>query len=182
MREPPAGFLHGSPVEGGRGRVGAFDPAACNEPGRIIPPSRCCSVRGPMDCLDGADALVVITEWTQFRSRDFGRHQERLKNPVCFDGRNVYDGRHARPGHGPYSVGRPPVNPPSKAQGSGNERARSCRPVAWVLGPQRRRAARRSPAASRLSSSNSPPRRGRGHHHGMLPCRIRFQVQVRVTV
>jgi UDPglucose 6-dehydrogenase len=63
-----------------------------------------------MDCLDGADALVVITEWTQFRSPDFDDIKKRLKNPVVFDGRNVYDPAAMRSnGMIHYSVGRPPV-------------------------------------------------------------------------
>ena len=41
--------------------------------------------------LEGADALVVVTEWKQFRSPDFARLQETLGDAVIFDGRNLYD-------------------------------------------------------------------------------------------
>lgn len=44
-----------------------------------------------MDALEGADALVLVTEWTEFRSPDFGMMMKRLKKPVIFDGRNVYE-------------------------------------------------------------------------------------------
>ena len=43
------------------------------------------------DALEGADALVVVTEWNEFRFPDFVRIREALKEPVVFDGRNVYD-------------------------------------------------------------------------------------------
>ena len=41
--------------------------------------------------LDGADALVIITEWQEFRSPDFERVKETLADPVIFDGRNLFD-------------------------------------------------------------------------------------------
>ena len=44
-----------------------------------------------MAALDGADALVIVTEWKEFRSPDFGELKRRLKAPLVFDGRNLYD-------------------------------------------------------------------------------------------
>jgi len=44
-----------------------------------------------MAALDGADALVIVTEWKEFRSPDFEAIKSKLKNPVIFDGRNLYD-------------------------------------------------------------------------------------------
>ncbi|AGW89192.1 MULTISPECIES: UDP-glucose dehydrogenase family protein [Cupriavidus] len=44
-----------------------------------------------MDVLDGADALVIVTEWKVFRSPDFAQIKRRLKTPVIFDGRNLYE-------------------------------------------------------------------------------------------
>ena len=44
-----------------------------------------------MAALDGADALVVITEWKEFRSPDFDAICAKLKLPLLFDGRNLYD-------------------------------------------------------------------------------------------
>ncbi len=43
--------------------------------------------------LDGADALILVTEWKQFRSPDFARIKSMLKSPVIYDGRNQYDPR-----------------------------------------------------------------------------------------
>ena len=44
-----------------------------------------------MAALDGADALLIITEWKEFRSPDFDAVKARLKQPVIIDGRNLYD-------------------------------------------------------------------------------------------
>ena len=46
--------------------------------------------KSPMAACDGADALVVITEWKEFRSPDFDAVKSRLKLPLVFDGRNVF--------------------------------------------------------------------------------------------
>ncbi len=73
-------------------RVRAFDPEATHEAQRIF------GERGDLhlcehapDALQGADALVVVTEWKQFRSPDFAKLQRTLKDAVVFDGRNLYD-------------------------------------------------------------------------------------------
>lgn len=59
-------------------------------------------------CLDGADALVVSTDWDEFKHPDFGRIAERLREPVLFDGRNLYRREQMRElGFDYYSVGRP---------------------------------------------------------------------------
>ena len=44
-----------------------------------------------MGALSGADALVIVTEWKEFRSPDFETIKATLKSPVIFDGRNLYD-------------------------------------------------------------------------------------------
>jgi UDPglucose 6-dehydrogenase len=45
----------------------------------------------PYDALHGADALVIVTEWHEYRRPDFKRVKAALKQPVLFDGRNVWD-------------------------------------------------------------------------------------------
>jgi UDPglucose 6-dehydrogenase len=47
----------------------------------------------PMDALDGAQALLIVTEWKAFRSPDFEQIKARLVNPVVIDGRNLFDPR-----------------------------------------------------------------------------------------
>jgi len=62
------------------------------------------------ETLQGADGLVICTEWNEFRSPDFGRIKESLRQPVIFDGRNLYTPEQMRRrGFQYYSVGRPPV-------------------------------------------------------------------------
>ena len=45
----------------------------------------------PMDALEGADALAIVTEWKAFRSPDFAQVKQQLKAPVIFDGRNLFE-------------------------------------------------------------------------------------------
>jgi UDPglucose 6-dehydrogenase len=66
------------------------------------------------DCLKNADALVVVTDWNEYRHPDFGRVKESLRRPVIVDGRNLYDPDKMRE-HGIryYSMGRGVVERPA---------------------------------------------------------------------
>jgi UDPglucose 6-dehydrogenase len=60
--------------------------------------------------MTGADALVIITEWNEFRALDLGRMKSLLKQPVLVDLRNIYNAEEmAAAGFVYYSIGRPPV-------------------------------------------------------------------------
>jgi UDPglucose 6-dehydrogenase len=73
-------------------RVQAFDPEAMNETQRIYSDQRELTLCGTKEqALKGADALVICTEWKEFRSPDFGLIASALKAPVIFDGRNLYE-------------------------------------------------------------------------------------------
>jgi len=62
----------------------------------------------PYACLPDADALIVVTEWTEFRTPDFDKMKASMKNPIIFDGRNIYDvGVPESHGFDYYSIGRP---------------------------------------------------------------------------
>jgi UDPglucose 6-dehydrogenase len=62
------------------------------------------------DALDGADALVILTEWQEFRNPDFELIARKLKKPIVFDGRNLYDLEVVKKAGIEYhSVGRPVV-------------------------------------------------------------------------
>ena len=62
--------------------------------------------------LRGADALLICTEWNEFRSPDFERMRREMKQPLIFDGRNLYEPATVARYHFEYhSVGRPPVRP-----------------------------------------------------------------------
>jgi len=72
--------------------VTAYDPVAINEARRIFgDEARLAYANSPMHALDGADALLIVTEWKEFRSPDFERIKSVLKSPVIVDGRNLYD-------------------------------------------------------------------------------------------
>ena len=93
--------------------VRAFDPEAREETQRIYGERNdlilCDS---PESALEGSDSLVVITEWNQFRSPDFESIRKSLKDPVIFDGRNLYDPNIlSKQGLTYYSIGRDTVQP-----------------------------------------------------------------------
>ena len=69
----------------------AYDPVAMDEARRVFgTTSRLAYAASPMDAVAGADALVVVTEWQEFRSPDFGELERTLRQPLLFDGRNLY--------------------------------------------------------------------------------------------
>jgi UDPglucose 6-dehydrogenase len=91
MREAPSRRVVADLL--GRGAtVRAYDPVAMDEARRIFGSEpRLAYAESPMAALDGADALVIVTEWKEFRSPDFEDMKRRLKRPLVFDGRNLYD-------------------------------------------------------------------------------------------
>jgi UDPglucose 6-dehydrogenase len=93
--------------------VRAFDPEAVDETARIYGQRDDLTLcKSPESALEGADALAVITEWNLFRSPDFERIRKTLKQPVIFDGRNLYDpGFLSKQGFTYYSIGRVPTTP-----------------------------------------------------------------------
>ncbi len=91
MREAPSRIVINELFRLGASVV-AYDPVAMDETRRIFgDESRLAYAARPMDALKDADALVIITEWKEFRSPDFGSIRTMLKHPVVFDGRNMYD-------------------------------------------------------------------------------------------
>lgn len=72
--------------------VAAYDPVAMHEAQRLFNnETRVALADHPMAALDNADALVIVTEWKEFRSPDFAAIKQKLKSPLIFDGRNLYD-------------------------------------------------------------------------------------------
>lgn len=66
--------------------------------------------KNPYDAIEGADALLIVTEWPQFRTPDFERMDSLLKNKVIFDGRNLYELPQMQElGYTYYSIGRKSV-------------------------------------------------------------------------
>ncbi len=107
MREASSRRLLAQLWEGGA-RVRAYDPEATDEARRIFGEREdlvlCDSAYA---ALEGADALVVVTEWKQFRSPDFHRLRGMLDDAVVFDGRNLYDPQEIEAaGLAYYGIGR----------------------------------------------------------------------------
>jgi UDPglucose 6-dehydrogenase len=108
MREAPSRVIIGELFRRGA-TITAYDPVAMTETQRIYGEEpRLTYADKPMDALDGADALVIVTEWKEFRSPDFERIRTMLKQPVIFDGRNLYEPEVPRSFGIEYSaIGRP---------------------------------------------------------------------------
>ncbi len=108
MREAPSRVVINGLLARGAS-VAAYDPVAMEEAKRLF--AKDPGVRfapSTVGALDGADALIIVTEWKEFRSPDFDDMKKRLKSPVVFDGRNLYDPVMMRnAGIEYFSVGRP---------------------------------------------------------------------------
>ena len=89
MREAPSLALIDDVLAAGA-TVMAHDPAAMHEAKRRIG-DRIGYAATNYDALDGADALVVVTDWNEYRHPDFARMKAALRKPVVIDGRNLYD-------------------------------------------------------------------------------------------
>ena len=91
MRDAPSRELIKDLFDAGA-TVTAYDPVAMHETQRIFGDEpRLKYAESPMGALTNADALVIVTEWKEFRSPDFDEIKKALKNPLIFDGRNLYD-------------------------------------------------------------------------------------------
>lgn len=86
-------------------KIKAFDPVAMNEVKKTFPKIKYC--KDPYDAVDGADAVVIITEWNQFRNLDLNKIKKMMKELYFFDLRNIYDPQKLKAlGFKYYSVGR----------------------------------------------------------------------------
>jgi UDPglucose 6-dehydrogenase len=91
MREAPSRTVIADLLAAGAA-VRGYDPAAGEQARKLFSSEKAVAVvDSAMAALEGADALVVVTEWQEFRSPDFARIRDTLKTPAIFDGRNLYD-------------------------------------------------------------------------------------------
>ena len=108
MREAPALVVVDSLLARGA-EVAVHDPEALAEARRHFG-DRVSYHRVNYEALEGADALLIVTEWNEFRRPDFARMKQLLKKPIIFDGRNVYDPDVMREhGFTYFPIGRTPV-------------------------------------------------------------------------
>lgn len=107
MREASSRILMESLWKAGA-KVQAYDPAAMPEVGRLYKNKELLTLcHSPEEALKNADALIIVTEWRHFASPDFDLIKSALKNPVIFDGRNLYDPVYLEKlGFDYYAIGR----------------------------------------------------------------------------
>lgn len=114
IREAPALYIIQELLKAGA-EVTAFDPEAMENVKRLLD-SKITYSENHYDTLEGADALVIATEWQLFRNPDFDKISAALKNKVIFDGRNLYDNQTMKElGFTYYSIGREAINTPVNA-------------------------------------------------------------------
>ncbi len=108
VREAPAISLIQMLLEN-KARIKVYDPAAMETSQRILGDKvEYCMT--PYAALENADALIIVTEWNEFRTPDYRKIKESLKAPVIFDGRNLYDlSKMEDLGFTYYSIGRKAV-------------------------------------------------------------------------
>ncbi|MFZ9943949.1 MAG: UDP-glucose dehydrogenase family protein [Bacteroidia bacterium] len=109
IREAPALYMIDALVEAGA-TITAFDPEAMNNVKATVG-DKITYAENQYDALNGADALIIATEWNEFRTPDFLKIVKNLKNKVIFDGRNLFDVDSIRElGFHYESIGRHTVN------------------------------------------------------------------------
>lgn len=89
-------------------KIKAYDPQATEEFKRAIDDEYLSSIEfaeNRYDALDGSDALILITEWKEFRYLDFDLFEEKLNQKIIFDGRNIYDKKIEKLGFELYQIG-----------------------------------------------------------------------------
>jgi UDPglucose 6-dehydrogenase len=108
MREAPSRVLIADLLARGA-MINAYDPVSTHEAQRVFGDEpRIAYANTPMAALEGADVLAIVTEWKEFRAPDFAAIKAKLKTPVIFDGRNLYDPAIPRKaGLEYFAIGRP---------------------------------------------------------------------------
>jgi UDPglucose 6-dehydrogenase len=105
MREAPSVYIIENLLKG-KATVRAFDPVALDDARQVFA-KRVKYARSAYDCVKGADAVIIVTEWNEFRNLDLGRIKNLLKSPNFFDLRNIYEPEKMRKlGFNYHCVGR----------------------------------------------------------------------------
>jgi UDPglucose 6-dehydrogenase len=88
MRDAPSVKIINQLIDLGA-EVTAYDPQAMDNAKKVLPPIK--YAKDPYDAVKGKDALLLLTEWPEFREMDFEKVKKLIKNPVIIDGRNIFD-------------------------------------------------------------------------------------------
>ena len=112
MRDSPSLDILPALVEGGA-KVRVFDPEGINEAKKLMPELDYCA--DAYATMQGADALVLITEWNEFRGLDLARVKQLMNRPLVIDLRNIYNPAEMRAaGLDYHSIGRPDIAAPAE--------------------------------------------------------------------
>lgn len=116
IRESPAIAIIESLIAEGC-RVRAYDPAATRRAAEVLPASSVSFADSPYEAAENADAMLVLTEWQEFKSLDLSRIRKALRYPIVIDGRNLFSASDMQK-HGfiYLSIGRPDVVPQEEEQ------------------------------------------------------------------
>ncbi len=107
LRDAPSLFIIRRLLKAGA-KINAYDPVAMKDAKREFPEITCC--KDAYEAAKGADAVVIVTEWNQFRNLDFNKIKKVAKGEFFFDLRNIYEpGKLVKMGFKYYSVGKAPV-------------------------------------------------------------------------
>jgi UDPglucose 6-dehydrogenase len=107
VREAPSLVVARGLIDKGA-KLKVYDPQAIDEFKKAIGDEYLDSIEffdGRYDALEGCDALILVTEWKEFRNPDFERLSQKLNNKIIFDGRNIYDKRIEKQGFELYQIG-----------------------------------------------------------------------------
>ncbi len=107
VREAPSLVVAKGLIDNGA-KLKVYDPQAIDEFKKAIGDEYLDSIEffdGRYDALEGCDALILVTEWKEFRNPDFERLSQKLNNKIIFDGRNIYDKRIEKQGFELYQIG-----------------------------------------------------------------------------
>src|ERR1051325_4438716 len=92
--------------------VSAYDPKGMEKAGELKAIADARLTNSAIEAVDGAEALIIATEWKEFADVDLAAIKERMTTPIIFDGRNLFDPETmAQLGFQYYSIGRPSVKP-----------------------------------------------------------------------
>jgi len=96
----------------------AYDPAAMDKARATLPAGKVSFAENAYDAATGADAILILTDWEEFRVLDLERLARNVRRPILVDGRNLFSPQHAAAeGFHYYSAGRPVADPGDPAQG-----------------------------------------------------------------
>ena len=113
IRESPAIALIQGLLDRDAGEIRVYDPAAMDEFKRLFGTDQLVYAADPYEAAEGTDAVVIVTEWNEFRNLDLSRLKDLMKEPLLVDLRNIYDPVRMRDlGYRYESVGRPAIAQP----------------------------------------------------------------------